>query len=192
MPAPSRAARGRPPASSREMIADAACELFLERGYEATSITEITRRTGVSRSSFFNYFATKSEILWFAFDARAAEVSASLADSGIGIAEALARFGAGEPPTTLALAIVDARTMGVEAELAAGRAARQLRLAEAVSARLMRDGAPSLRAEIIAAGYAGAAVAAVWRWADLGAGRHALGAVLAEGLAEAERLLGAA
>jgi AcrR family transcriptional regulator len=47
---------GRPKASSRETIAEAACELFLEQGYEQTSIADISTRAGVSRSSFFNYF----------------------------------------------------------------------------------------------------------------------------------------
>ena len=45
---------GRPRASSREVLAEAACELFLEKGYDATSVADITTRAGVSRSSFFN------------------------------------------------------------------------------------------------------------------------------------------
>ncbi|MBN9180650.1 MAG: TetR family transcriptional regulator, partial [Microbacterium sp.] len=40
---------GRPKSSSRETIADAACELFLEQGYEHTSIADIATRAGVSR-----------------------------------------------------------------------------------------------------------------------------------------------
>src|SRR5690606_29598737 len=42
---------GRPKASSRETNAEAACELFLEQGYEQTSVTDVARRAGVSRSS---------------------------------------------------------------------------------------------------------------------------------------------
>ena len=49
---------GRPRASSRETLAEAACELFLEQGYEATSVVDIAQRAGVSRSSFFNYFSS--------------------------------------------------------------------------------------------------------------------------------------
>ncbi|GGA75533.1 TetR family transcriptional regulator [Pseudoclavibacter endophyticus] len=56
--------RGRPTATTRETIEEAACELFLERGYEATSVTDIARRAGVSRSSFFNYFTGKTDVLW--------------------------------------------------------------------------------------------------------------------------------
>lgn len=162
------------------MIADAACDLFLEQGYETTTISEITRRTGVSRSSFFNYFATKSEILWYVFDARAAVVAEGLARPEVPVADALTRFGAGDPPLTLALAIVDARTMGVESELEAGMAQRQLRLGAAISARLELDGLEHVRAGVVGAGYARALVIAVERWALLGSGRHRLSEVLGE------------
>ena len=70
---------GRPRASSRETLAEAACELFLERGYEATSIADIATRAGVSRSSFFNYFSSKGDILWAAFDERVDAAIAELA-----------------------------------------------------------------------------------------------------------------
>ena len=42
---------GRPKAISREMLAEAACELFLEQGYEQTSVSDIARRAGIARSS---------------------------------------------------------------------------------------------------------------------------------------------
>lgn len=59
-----RQGRGRPQATTRESIEEAACELFLEQGYAATSVDDIARRAGVSRSSFFNYFAGKADVLW--------------------------------------------------------------------------------------------------------------------------------
>lgn len=205
--------RGRPRASSHETIADAAIELFLEQGYEATSVTEITRRAGVSRSSFFNYFSGKSDILWFVFDQHLDAVLAALADPAVSLAEALDGFAAGPPPETLALAIVDARTMGVEAELTTGRAERQLRLSQAIAARVAAGagsgsgvsagtgagvgagvgvgaGASAAFApEVVGAGYAAALAAAVWHWAQLGAGRHRLADTVADALAEARRLL---
>ncbi|MCW2288427.1 TetR family transcriptional regulator [Leucobacter luti] len=185
--------RGRPRASSHETIADAATELFLEQGYEATSVTEITRRAGVSRSSFFNYFAGKSDILWFVLDRRIDAVLAALARPEVAVRDGLALFADGATPDTLALAIVDARTMGVEGELAAGRAERQLRLAAAIAARLAgeapRDPARGFRAEITGAGYAAALFAAVWHWAQLGAGRHRLDEIVAAALAAARTIL---
>ncbi|PRI10299.1 TetR/AcrR family transcriptional regulator [Leucobacter massiliensis] len=181
--------RGRPHASSREWLADAACELFLEQGYEATSVTEITRRAGVSRSSFFNYFAGKSEILWYVLDRRIDALLSALADPATGLSAALDRFAEGESPETLALAIVEERNMGVAEELAAGKASRQARIAAAIAARLERGGTDPVTAEIRAAGYAAALLSAVWRWAQMGAGRHRLDAVLAEAIRVAHATL---
>lgn len=182
--------RGRPPASSREVLADAALELFLERGYEETSVTEITKRAGVSRASFFNYFASKPETLWFVLDHRIEALEAALADSELAFADALAAVAVGDRPDTLALAIVDARTMGVEQELLRGRADRQLRVAQAVAARLGRDGEPLLDAEIRGGGYAAALFAAVWLWAGRGAGRHSLDDEIGQAFAVARAVLG--
>ncbi|QIM17135.1 TetR family transcriptional regulator [Leucobacter insecticola] len=182
--------RGRPHASSREMIADAACELFLEQGYDATTVTEITRRTGVSRSTFFNYFTSKSATLWFVLDEQIDALLRQLADHGITPADALDSFARAGAPETLALAIVDARNMGVEDELRTGQALRQLRIADAIAARLEREGEDPARARVIAAGYAAALLAAVWQWADLGAGRHDLGRKVGAALRTAREVLG--
>ncbi|WP_448059848.1 TetR/AcrR family transcriptional regulator [Cellulomonas hominis] len=77
-PTPGARRSGRPPASSRAMLEEAASELFLERGYAATSVADITQRAGVSRSTFFNYVETKSDLLWSAFDEAAAALALSL------------------------------------------------------------------------------------------------------------------
>lgn len=181
--------RGRPPASSREMLADAALELFLERGYEATSVTEITKRAGVSRASFFNYFTSKPETLWYVLDRRIDALDRALADESLTLADALAAATRGDRPDTLALAIVDARTMGLEHELFLGRAERQLRVAQAVVARLERDGEALIDAEIRGGAYASALFAAVWSWAARGAGRHSLDDEIGRALAAARALL---
>lgn len=181
--------RGRPHASSREMLADAACELFLEQGYEATSVSEITRRTGVSRSSFFNYFAGKSALLWFVLDEQIDALVAGLADPESFFPDVVAAFGNGPTPETLALAIVEARTMQVEEELNVGRAVRQLRIADAISERRTREGTPLMHAQIEGGAYAAALLGAVWHWAERGAGRHRLEEQVEEGLAAIRTLM---
>jgi AcrR family transcriptional regulator len=71
--------RGRPLASSRAMLQEAAFDLFLQNGYEATTVAEISRVAGVSRNTFFNYFTGKSDVFWVDIDDSANALSASLA-----------------------------------------------------------------------------------------------------------------
>lgn len=174
---------GRPRATSRDTISEAACELFLERGFAATTVAEITRRAGVSRSSFFNYFSSKADVLWSGFDRRLDAACAALA-SGAAAPEraALADLAAGFAPDSLALAIANADTMGIADDLDHERALRQARLARAVAERLRRRGTAPLAAEVHGAAVAGAVLAAVWAWADTGPGRTDLAAVLDEAL----------
>lgn len=174
---------GRPRASSREVLSEAACELFLEQGYDATSVSDITRRAGVSRSSFFNYFSAKSDVLWSGFDARVDAAVADLRDGGTP-SRVLAAIGDGLAPDALALAIVNADAMGIAVELDRDRAIRQFRLQRETAARLVRDGAAPLIAQVRAGALSAAVLAAVWAWADHTAGR-ALTETLSEALAAA-------
>ncbi|MFE3204615.1 TetR family transcriptional regulator [Embleya sp. NPDC055664] len=47
---------------TREALVDAAQELFLRKGYDATTIDEIVAAVEVSRRTFFRYFAGKEEV----------------------------------------------------------------------------------------------------------------------------------
>lgn len=46
-----------------QRITDAGLSLFIEKGYEATTLDEIAARAGISRRTFFYYFKSKDEIL---------------------------------------------------------------------------------------------------------------------------------
>ncbi|MCY1717510.1 MULTISPECIES: TetR/AcrR family transcriptional regulator [unclassified Microbacterium] len=166
---------GRPRASSREVLSEAACELFLEQGYDATSVSDITRRAGVSRSSFFNYFSAKSDVLWSGYDEQADTAIERLRE-GQPVAECLLAIGAGLAPDALALAITNADAMGISVELDRDRAVRQFRLQRELAARFVRDGTPELAAQVRAGALSAAVLAAVWAWAD----RTAAGRPLAE------------
>ncbi|TFD72046.1 TetR/AcrR family transcriptional regulator [Cryobacterium fucosi] len=63
-------ASGTAPAPARQRsltrveVADVAVRLFRERGYEATSATEIAEAAGVSRSTFFRQFRSKDDVIF--------------------------------------------------------------------------------------------------------------------------------
>lgn len=44
-------------------LVEAALHCFSEDGYEATTVEAITRRAGVAKGTFFNYFRTKADVL---------------------------------------------------------------------------------------------------------------------------------
>lgn len=170
---------GRPKASSRETLAEAACELFLEQGFEATSVADITTRAGVSRSSFFNYFASKSDILWAGLDEKIAAFEARLSedegeDAASAVRAEVVAVARDFAPDSLALGIVNAVAMGLDDELEREASLRRSRIARAVSERLTRGGADRLHAEVAGAAWGGAVLAAVEAWAHDGAGRTSL------------------
>ena len=55
--------RERKKAATRARILEAAQELFVERGYEATTMDEVAVRAEVSRATVFNYFPRKEAFL---------------------------------------------------------------------------------------------------------------------------------
>lgn len=170
---------GRPRASSRETLAEAACELFLEQGYEATSIVDITRRAGVSRSSFFNYFSSKSDVLWSGFDARVDAALVALARlgtdaDGAALRDALRPMLHDLAPDPLALALRHASAMGVEAELMRDTGLRHARLASAIAAAARSAGIEVIRADILGSAFATAVLSSVRVWAERGAGQASL------------------
>jgi len=48
----------------RKKIVDEAWELFAKNGYKETKVEDITKDLGISKGSFYTYFATKDELLY--------------------------------------------------------------------------------------------------------------------------------
>ena len=69
--------RARP---SRDEIVSAARELFEESGYEATTMTEVAEKAGVSRRTLFNHFEQKAALLYRGTDEFIERFIAGLAD----------------------------------------------------------------------------------------------------------------
>ena len=49
--------------SSRDKLLESATTLFLEKGYESTSVNDICKQAEVSKGSFYHYFETKQVVL---------------------------------------------------------------------------------------------------------------------------------
>ena len=64
----------------RERLEEAALDLFLERGYEATTVAEITRRATLTHRSFYRYFTDKREVLFYGSEELSRQLVTSLAE----------------------------------------------------------------------------------------------------------------
>ena len=47
----------------KQHVIKIAHQLFIDKGYQATSIQDILDSSGISKGTFYNYFASKSELL---------------------------------------------------------------------------------------------------------------------------------
>src|SRR5271165_5959456 len=56
---------GRWEPNARGRLEHAALELFIERGFENTTVAEIAARAGLTERTFFRYFADKREVLFW-------------------------------------------------------------------------------------------------------------------------------
>ncbi|MFD2471094.1 TetR/AcrR family transcriptional regulator [Amycolatopsis silviterrae] len=55
---------GRWEPNARHRLAEAALDLFTERGYDETTVAEIAERAGLTKRTFFRHFADKREVLF--------------------------------------------------------------------------------------------------------------------------------
>jgi AcrR family transcriptional regulator len=70
--------------SARERLADAAFALFDERGYEQTTVDDITERAGLGRTTFFRRFRSKDDVIFPDHDRLLALIGECLRTSGPG------------------------------------------------------------------------------------------------------------
>src|SRR5580658_7678472 len=54
--------------NARESLETAALDLFVENGYEETTVAQIADRAGLNRATFFRHFADKREVLFVGED----------------------------------------------------------------------------------------------------------------------------
>jgi AcrR family transcriptional regulator len=167
---------GRPRASSRATIEEAAGELFLERGYAATSLADIAQRAGVGRATLFGYVRAKSDLLWLEVDGALDDFEERL-QAGEPTGEALA---AATAVARIPLAMGQAEAMGVAEELAVSGRLRTARLEHLLACA---DDERGLAARVRHRALA-AAISAAWEaWALAGSARRPLRDYVADALA---------
>lgn len=177
---------GRRPVSSRAAIEEAAGELFLEQSYAGTTIEHITTRAGVSRATFFNYFAAKSDVLWGDVDTLVDAVEAHLREQPAAMApmdaaRAALLVAAGTVGSErIPLAVTQWELMGARDELLSSAVVRFSRLADLVRLHLTARAAPGQELAIASASFAlvGALAAAAGVWARQGTAREQLASLL--------------
>ncbi|MFJ4715815.1 TetR family transcriptional regulator [Streptomyces sp. NPDC088785] len=69
-------------APMREVLAEAAFQLYLERGFERTTVDDIVARAGVGRRSFFRYFPSKEDAVFPDHESCLADMTAFLDAAG--------------------------------------------------------------------------------------------------------------
>jgi AcrR family transcriptional regulator len=71
---PAQSLRQRKKDATAQAIADAAWDLFAERGYQETSINDIAERANIAPRTFFRYFPTKDAVVYPELDQMLASV----------------------------------------------------------------------------------------------------------------------
>jgi len=69
--------------ATRTALSAAARQLFTERGYAATSTTEIVERAGVTRGALYHHFAAKDELFRAVFEQLEGEVTKHVAQEAL-------------------------------------------------------------------------------------------------------------
>jgi AcrR family transcriptional regulator len=111
------------PNNVRERLVDAAFALFGERGFERTTVDDITDRAGVGRTTFFRHFRSKEQVIFPDHDRLLAAIRSRLSTSR---------------PATATLAVTEAARGVLEHYVAEGERARE-RYALTRSVPALRD-----------------------------------------------------
>jgi AcrR family transcriptional regulator len=180
---------GRPRRSSKRTLEEAAAELFLEQTYAGTTVDQIAARAGVSRNTFFNYFASKSDVLWVDFDETIERLAIELAAAGEGdavmdaVRDAIVRVAASHPDDRVPWALTQVDLMGTREDLEASglrRFIKQSGILQAFVDRRIGNPTGVVLPQAVAFAVLGAAAAAAGVWAAAGVGRRPLADYVAE------------
>src|ERR1700722_18133782 len=159
---------------ARERLEAAALDLFVENGYEETTVAQIADRAGLNRATFFRHFADKREVLFggedllaglFADAIAAAPPDATLTEC---LRAAFAAAGVAMTPRQRAKAAKRVLVVAAHSELQERGLLKHARIARSISAALRMRGADELTARLAAEVGMLAFRIAVERWMEAG------------------------
>ncbi|MFB6628658.1 TetR family transcriptional regulator [Streptomyces sp. NPDC056362] len=172
-------------------LTEAALQLLALRGFDAVTVDEIATTAGVSKRTFFRYFASKEDVVVQFLAGMGADMRAGLAarPAGERPSEALLHtvsvpLAACEDHADRALPVVRLilRTPALHARLLEHQARWREELTEELGTRLARDPATDLTPRLAAGMALTAFEAVLQRWSE-GAGAEDPGALIAEAFA---------
>ncbi|MDH6133750.1 AcrR family transcriptional regulator [Kitasatospora sp. MAA4] len=163
-PAPETGLRERKKAQTRALLRDTALQLFAERGFAGTTVTEIAERAGVSDRTFFRYFDSKESVLLpdlvDLFDQVEQELDARPSDEAPAAAVRAALLAAVRSPAAWRLAAFAHPGEDVQALVAARLVEEFVTFEERLTAAVERRLPPGPDTDLHAAVVAGTALAA--------------------------------
>lgn len=71
---------GRHPTTTRAHLSHVALQLFIERGFDETTVDDIAHAAGIGRRTLFRYFPSKNDLPWGDFEAGLEDMRNFLAD----------------------------------------------------------------------------------------------------------------
>jgi AcrR family transcriptional regulator len=170
---PPRDLRRRARDAVRAEIAETAFQLFTQRGFDQTTVDDIAAAAGLSRRSFFRYFASKEDAVLGMLNAVGDAIAAELAARPAGeppwtslrrALDVLVTTYLGDPKVALARFRLIHQTPALRTTLLDKQDRWQRSLAQVLAARLGADPAHDLRPQLLAATALAALDVASRRW----------------------------
>jgi AcrR family transcriptional regulator len=138
----------------RERLVVAAVDLFIEQGYDATTVAQVAERAGVTRSTFFRYFPDKRDILVAGQETLSHLLTEGIAEAPAGIspleavAAGLERVSSAMGPMNRELGPRMKAAVAASAELQERHILKSVSLAAAMTAALIARGVPDPTAHL--------------------------------------------
>lgn len=139
---------------ARERIVVAAVDLFVEQGYDETTVAQIAERAGITKSTFFRHFPDKRELLAAGQETLSRLLSEGIAEAPEGatpleaVAAGLQRASSSMGPANRELGPRISAAVAASAELQERAVLKNVGLASAMADALVARGVPDTIAHV--------------------------------------------